>query len=78
MYILQSYYMEPYEASDINIIAVSESVEALKALAVESDEVFDQQWVSYLANTGESWELTTSETNEYYDSGFIITPVKMV
>jgi hypothetical protein len=78
MYILQSYYIEPYKASDIDVIAVSESVETLKALAIESDKVFDQQWSKSQIPHKEYYELITSLPDSYVVSGFIITHVKMV
>ena len=76
MYILQSYYIEEYEPSDISVIAISESLEALKALAIESNTVFDQQWSK--SQNSEYYELTTSLPNEYPETGFMITPVKMI
>jgi len=80
MYILQSYYVEPYayEASIIDVIAVSESIETLKALAIESKDVYDQQWSSYSVNDREYYELITSLPDSYTETGFTITPVKMV
>ncbi len=77
MYILKHIVSIRYENDSILTMAVSESIDSLKALATEQSDVFDQQWEDSTVDNYLASELIIEDNDESYIS-YTITNIELV
>ena len=78
MYILEYLVDEAYENTTSNTVAVSASVDALKAEATKDNEVYDQKWSEYTVNGGHTCYKLILADSDYRTISYCITEVKLV